>query len=64
MFQDKNLTNAAQSEENIIFDQLRQDLLLTTVRRVAGISEEALRQEEERALKVRETEREALESEQ
>ncbi|MGI9282539.1 MAG: hypothetical protein ACR2PX_23330 [Endozoicomonas sp.] len=64
MFQDKNLTNAAQSEENIIFDQLRQDLLLTTVRRVAGISEEALRQEEERALKVREAEREALESEQ
>ncbi|WP_252178750.1 hypothetical protein [Endozoicomonas sp. 4G] len=64
MYQDKNQVNAAQSEEAIIFDQLRQDLLLTTVRRVAGISSEVLRQEEARARKVREAEREALQAEQ
>ncbi|WP_257280053.1 MULTISPECIES: hypothetical protein [unclassified Endozoicomonas] len=64
MFQDRNLTNAAQSEEAIIFDQLRQELLLTSVRRVAGISGEVLRQEEERARKARETEREALKAQQ
>ncbi|WOG26647.1 hypothetical protein [Endozoicomonas sp. 8E] len=63
MFQDKNQTNAALSEEAIIFDQLRQELLLTTVRRVAGISEEVLRQEEVRARKALEAEREAREVE-
>lgn len=64
MFLDQNQTNAAQNEQNIIYKELRQDLIMTTVRRVAGISSAALTKEEERARKVREMEREALESDQ
>lgn len=60
--QDQNQTNAAQNEERIIFHELRQDLIMTTVRRVAGISGESLRQETERARKVRQMEIEALEA--
>ena len=58
---DQNQTNAARNEERIIFRELRQDLIMTTVRRVAGISGESLRQETERARKVHQMEIEARE---
>ncbi|MGI9277776.1 MAG: hypothetical protein ACR2PT_23370 [Endozoicomonas sp.] len=59
--QDRNQANAARNEENIIFNELRQELIMNTVRRIASLSGEALRREEERARKVRQMEQEALE---
>ena len=60
--QDQNLTNAAQNEQRIIFQELRQDLIMSSVRRIAAISEESLQQEADRARKVRQMEIEALEA--
>ena len=50
--QDQNLTNAAQSEENLTYQELRQDLIFRTVNRVANISGENLKQEESRIRKA------------
>ncbi len=50
--QNQNLTNAAQSEEDLTFQELSQDLLFRTVSRVAGISGEKLKEEEARARKA------------
>ena len=61
--QDRNQANAARNEESIIFNELRQELLMNTVRRIASLSGDALRREEERARKVRQMELEALETE-
>ena len=60
--QNQNQSNASSNEERIIFRELRQDLISTTVRRVAAMSGEALRQEAERAREVRRKEIEALEA--
>ena len=54
--QDKNRTNAGQAEVNITFNELRQDMISTTVRRIAGLSGSRLQQEVARARKVRQME--------
>lgn len=48
----QNQANAGESEERIIFRELRQELIATTVRRVASISSEALEAEAERAREI------------
>lgn len=53
---DQNQSNAAQSEEHIAYKELAQELIYTTVRRVAGISQERLEAEVARARKVRQME--------
>lgn len=55
---DQNQTNAAQSEENIAYKELSQELIYTTVRRVAGISQAKLEAEVTRARKVQAMEKE------
>ena len=60
--QNQNQSNASSNEERIIFNELRQDIISSTVRRVAAMSGDALRQEAERAWEVRRKELEALEA--
>ncbi|AMO55161.1 hypothetical protein GZ77_11700 [Endozoicomonas montiporae] len=60
--QNQNQSNASSNEERIIFNELRQDIISSTVRRVAAMSGDALRQETERAREVRKQELEALEA--
>ena len=55
---DQNQTNAAESEENIAFKELTQELIYTTVRRVAGMSQVKLEAEVARARKVQQMEME------
>lgn len=62
MYMDKNQLNAAQSEENYLFKQLERELISTTVRRVAGISSDALIKEETRARAALEAEKKATEA--
>ncbi|MGB1271439.1 MAG: hypothetical protein ACPG5T_05145, partial [Endozoicomonas sp.] len=54
----QNQANAGESEERIIFKELRQELIATTVRRVASISSDALEAEAERAREVQRLEQE------
>ena len=58
----QNQSNASSNEERIIFNELRQDIINTTVRRVAAMSGDSLRQEAERVRKIRKKEQEALEA--
>lgn len=60
--QDQNQANAASNEERIIFNELRQDLMMSSVRRIAAISGESVRKEAGRARNIRKAEREALEA--
>lgn len=60
--QNQNQSNASSNEKRIIFRELRQELISTTVRRVAAMSGETLRQEAERVREVRRKEIEALEA--
>ena len=53
---DQNQTNAAQAEENLAYKELTQELVYTTVRRVAGISGSKLEEEVARARKARQVE--------
>ena len=57
----QNQSNAAQSEMNLTFKEMRQDMIYNTVRRTAGISGEKLEAEVERVRAARqlELEREA-----
>ena len=59
--QHQNQSNAAQSEIDLTFKEMRQEMIYNTVRRTAGISGARLEAEVERARKVRklELEREA-----
>ncbi|MCW7554398.1 hypothetical protein NX722_17580 [Endozoicomonas gorgoniicola] len=58
----QNQSNASSNEERIIFNELRQDIINTTVRRVAAMSGASLQQEAERVRKIRKKEQEALEA--
>ena len=60
--QNQNQSNASSNEERIIFNELRQDIINTTVRQVAAMSGDSLRQEVRRAREVRKKELEALEA--
>ena len=53
---DQNQTNAAQSEEDIAYKELAQELIYTTVRRIAGLSQVKLEGEISRARKVQQME--------
>ena len=53
---DQNQVNAAESEENIAYKELTQEMIYTTVRRVAGISQVKLETEVARARKVQQME--------
>ena len=54
----QNQTNSAQSEENIAYKELTQELIYTTVRRIAGISGTQLETERLRARKIQQLEQE------
>ena len=60
--QNQNQSNASSNEERIIFKELRQDLIMTSVRRIAAMSGDTLKQEAERAREVRRKEIEAFEA--
>ncbi len=60
---DQNQVNAAQSEENLVYKELSQELVHTTVRRVAAITQERLDTEVARARKVQQMELEAQQAE-
>ena len=53
---DQNQSNAAQSETDLTFRELRQEMIYNTVRRTAGISGERLEAEVERARKAHQLE--------
>ncbi|MRI33559.1 hypothetical protein EOPP23_11235 [Endozoicomonas sp. OPT23] len=62
MTEDKNQVNAAQSEETYLFKQLQREVISSTVRRIAGISGDALTKEEARARTAVEAEQKAAEA--
>ncbi len=62
--QDKNLTNAAQSEQSLVFQELGQELLFRTINQVTAIPGEKLRNEEARVRKIQAMEQEKQQSEQ
>ena len=64
LYEDKNQVNAAQSEEAYLFRQLQQELISSTVRRIASMSGDALNKEEARAKAAAEAEQQAAESQQ
>lgn len=54
----QNYSNAAQSEIDLTFREMRQDMIYNTVRRTAGISKEILKAEVDRARKAHQLEQE------
>ena len=57
--QNQNQANASSNEERVLFDELRQELIMSTVRRIAAFSGDALREEATRAREVHRKEMEA-----